>query len=151
MIKIILLTRAWKAIYLVMLNLCTYSKLLIFKSNIFIYLGWLPPALIMVINTVILYIKFEIEPYRKIENAKSKSNLSKCFFHNWIINFLSNINNFCWSLNSKRFDGIGLTMTFSLVVVCANCVLFMVTIIQVFKMRSTPLARRGSNKKGLSR
>ena len=62
-----------------MLNLCTYSKLLIFKSNIFIYLGWLPPAFIMIINTVILYMKFEIEPYRKIENAGSKFNLIEIF------------------------------------------------------------------------
>ena len=32
-----------QAIYLVMLNLCTYNSLSIFQSNMFIWIGWLAP------------------------------------------------------------------------------------------------------------
>ena len=95
-------SEAAKAIYLVMLNLCTYSKLMIFKTNMFIYLGWLPPFFILAINFAIEYVSKENEPYRKFEN-------STCFvFAEIVVNIVNSGTLFLQKLCKKGHAKTGL-------------------------------------------
>ena len=71
-----------QAVYLVMLNLCTYESLWIFQSNTFIFLGWLAPAPFITWWLVSTYAAHEKFSYTKL-------------------------NYFCWSMSDDTSAMVG--------------------------------------------